>query len=239
MDEVLDMQFPSTKCQNIPFYKEIYGTTGSVVHGTPIICGGYDEKLDKFEDKCYKMKVHFDAENKTTWWSLFTNLETKRFDAASIAMADKLWVLGGLGPDGLLSSTEYVYIDGQQSTNEAKLPIPLLGHAIVALNDAYDPYNFILIGGYTNTNPYISDETYFYNSDDSSWTKGPNLIQKRKHLVAGLGIDNFSRQNYIVVAGGTDGTKYTSGHTKGNHLKSVEFLSGPDEKWTMKLGMYQ
>ena len=231
------------------FYKETFGATGAVVDGIPIICGGYIDKVD-YEDKCYKLK--FNSDEKKVWWSYFISMQHGRYEAASVAVGKELWVLGGLSVGHqALKATEYVHIDGT-ITPGTDLPFPVLGLAIVALNDDFYPYTFIIVGGYTPGSNV--DHTFFYKSDgehNGTWTEGPQLKQPRRFHVAGLQIDSVSRKSYIVVAGGSN-IKQQAGHppTEGDYLKSVEILS-PDGSiqngkfdsslahWTIGIGTYQ
>ena len=196
---------PTITCQNMaPFAKEVWGATGALVDGEPLICGGF---FDGYSDECYMI-----TKSST---SLANKMNSKRYGAASVVVnINKLWVLGGSDGSSYLSSTEYIQI-GIGSSTGPELPFAVSYHAMVALN----PSTFIIIGGYADG--YVSgysSKTFYYEH----WITGPDMDQARAWHAAGLGIDTASSDQYIAVTGG-------SGYS--GYLDSVEILFPGESEW--------
>ena len=236
--EVLDLLNPDLKCQNLaPFANGKYGATGALVKGSVVVCGGYD---GGFLDECHTV-----SKSNITF---LTHMDNKRSDAASIAVNNSLWVLGG---DGGYTSTEYVAMnmssepipsendwnckngkqitisklcDGQQDCDEGEdeehcmMPLPLDGHTILEI----EPYVYMLIGGLSSVS--YSDKT-FIKKAYQNWTPGPNLKEARYQHTAGLITDQITLKKSVVVVGGRT--------TAGQILNSVEMLSLPLEDNSM------
>ena len=237
--EVLDLLNPDLKCQNLaPFAKGKYGATGALVKGSVVVCGGYD---GGFLDECHTV-----SKSNITF---LTHIDYSRYGAASIAVKNTLWVLGGRNP-AYLSSTEYVGMnmssepipsendwncqngkqitmsklcDGQQDCDEGEdeehCMMPLPLRSHTILE--IEPYVFMLIGGYSY--PSFSDKT-FIKKAYQNWTPGPNLTEARNYHTAGLITDQITLKKSVVVFGG---------RTTGDILNSVEMLSLPLEDNSM------
>ena len=196
---------PTITCQNMaPFAKEVYGATGALVDGKPLICGG---GYSGYYDECYMI-----TKSSTSYVS---KMKSKRSGAASVLVnINKLWVLGGW--DGSrLSSTEYI---GIGSSTGPQLPLAVNGHAMVALNT----YTFILIGGYSSG--YLS-KTFYFQESNQDWIPGPEMDTARGYHAAGVGIDTATSQHYIAVTGGR---YHDSGYI---YLDSVEILYSGETEW--------
>ena len=197
---------PTITCQNMaPFAKEVYGATGALVDGKPLICGGHVNGANALSDECYMI-----TKSSTSYVS---KMKSKREHAASVLVnINKLWVLGGW--DGSrLSSTEYIQI-GIGSSTGPQLPLAVSSHAMVALNTS----TFILIGGYDGS--YLS-KTFYFQESNQDWIPGPEMDTPRYWHAAGVGIDTATSQHYIAVTGG-----YGSGY-----LDSVEILYSGETEW--------
>ncbi len=229
--EVLDLINPDLKCQNLaPFAKGKWGATGALVNTSAVVCGGYDGD--------YSNECHTISKSNITF---LTHLDTKRSGAASIAVNNTLWVLGGYY-GGSLSSTEYVGIpsedywkckngtnititklcDGKKDCSEGEdeehcmMPLPLYGHTILEI----EPNVYLLIGGGYSSYDGCSEKTYI-KRDYQNWTPGPNLTTPRMYHTAGLVTDQINQRKSVVVFGGL-----TNGYQL---LNSVEMLSLPIE----------
>ena len=91
--QVVDL-LSTRECKHFPsFPLELRGATGGVINGSPLICGGYGKgsgDLDEsYQSSCYM----YDKTSQT--WNLHSNMNTKRWFAASALMTGTLWVTGG------------------------------------------------------------------------------------------------------------------------------------------------
>ena len=134
----------NSKDVQVPTYqnssKGMEGAAGGFVANQFIICGGFvtEEADEDVIKQCYKIGI-----NNT---SLHGTMKEKRLYAASIALTDRLWILGG-GDDysgNILRSTEYISHDGRQEDGP-DLPIALEDHAAIEINETH----FMLLGGQT------------------------------------------------------------------------------------------
>ena len=114
--------------------KAVQGAIGGFIANQFIICGGYIDGEDVIKE-CYNIG--------TTNTTLHGNMKKKRFHAASIVLADRLWILGGRdGNSNFLKSTEYILHDGRQEDGP-DMPIGLVQHAFIQINET----SFMLVGG--------------------------------------------------------------------------------------------
>ena len=239
--EVLDLLNPDLKCQNLaPFAMGKSSATGALVKGSVVVCGGsYYGSLDQ----CHTVsKSNF---------TFLTYMDTRRSNAASIAIKNTLWALGGSG--GGSTSTEYVGMnmssepipsendwnckngkqitlskvcDGQQDCDEGEdeehCMMPLPLMGHTILE--IEPYVYMLIGGESSG---FSGKT-FIKKAYQNWTPGPNLTEARHSHTAGLITDQITLKKSVVVFGG--GTPFNTGN---QILNSVEMLSLPIEDNSM------
>ena len=128
--------------QNFPI--AIYGATGAIVSGHPIICGGSSK--ESFHSECYQ---HSKATNS---WTFLTNMSTKRAYSASVPVNGKLLVLGGWDGDyNNLATSEYVSPDGDASQPGPDLPGPRSLHCAVKLSNG----QVMLLGGFSDRKSVI------------------------------------------------------------------------------------
>ena len=114
------------------------GATGAIVSGRPVICGGQSRGFGTYRSECYH-------HSKTTnTWTFLTPMTTKRSFTASVPLNGKLWVMGGYAPNNnILSSTEFLPLDGGPSQPGPELPSPRNGHCAVTLSSG----QVMLLGG--------------------------------------------------------------------------------------------
>ena len=143
-------------------------------------------------------------------------MKNKRAFADSIVLDnDKIWILGGSdGTQGSrLSSTEYIYSDGRTEEGPP-MPIALSSHSVLKINQSTS----FLVGGYVGSSDYIK-KTWYFNGE---WSKGPDLRIGRSGHSLGIVRDSATFQEYLVVAGGYDGSY---------NLSDVEILSVNGNAW--------
>ena len=113
------------------------GATGAIVSGRPVICGG------KSGHHTYRSECYHHSKTTNTW-TFLTPMTTKRSFTASVPLNGKLWVMGGYAhPNTILSSTEFLPLDGGPSQPGPELPYPRDGHCAVTLSTG----QVMLLGG--------------------------------------------------------------------------------------------
>ena len=195
--EVLNLDSNNTQ---LPTYqnhsKSIQGATGGFIKNQFIICGGGSDEIGMLKE-CYKIG--------TTNTSLHGTMKEKRLYAASIALTDRLWILGG-GDDysgNILKSTEYILHDGRQEDGP-DLPIALEDHAAIEINETH----FMLLGGQIHNSGIYTNKTWIYSN--GTWAEGPPLTKTRFGHSVGKIRDSVTQKDYIVVIGGKkDYSDYT------------------------------
>ena len=181
--------------------RKIVGATGGFLKNDFITCGGMDEQLNSI-DKCYMLGSE----------EPFATMMVERYNAVSIVLkAEKLWILGGNGNSDVLSSTEYIFSDGRTEEGPP-MPIALSYHAMVKINETTS----FLVGGFNFLN---SKRSWFYNEN---WIDGPDLEIARFGLSLGIIRDSVTLYEYVVAAGGADGS---------NLLNHLEILDLQENKW--------
>ena len=201
--EVVDLDsqdLPVPTFQN--YSKSLDGAVGGWVRKLFIVCGGYVDGED-FSKECYKIGIES--------ISLHGNMKEKRGFAASIELADKLWVLGGQDGSKTLASTEYIHHNGSQEDGP-DLPIDLYGHAAIKINETHS----MIIGGHG------IGKTWFYSHLIGQWIDGPNLLKARQYHSVGL-ITRMEDTSIVVTGGFNSGT---------GELDSVEILDIDGTAWT-------
>ena len=204
--EVLNLD---SKDVPVPTYQNhseaLSGTTGGFVGNQFITCGGFGN--GDAINECYKIGTNNSSFHGT--------MKEKRENAASIMLADRIWVLGGHVNYYSLKSTEYILHDGRQKDGP-DLPIGLSRHAAIQMNHTH----FMILGGLKNSKSY-NKKTWFYSN--GNWMEGPSLRKAIwKHSVGKLR-DSVTHKEYIVVTGGIEG--------KNNHLNSTEILAIDGTSW--------
>ena len=177
--------------------RKIYGATGGFLNNDFIICGG--TSFDGTTNKCYKLGSEGPFATMMAW---------RRLAASIVLEEEKLWILGGTGNSG--SSTEYIFSDGRNEEGPP-MPIALERHAMVKINDTTS----FLVGGYSDG---YSKKSWFYNG---KWIEGPDLERERQSLSLGIVRDSVTLHEYVVAAGGYDGS----------YLNDVEILGVQENKW--------
>jgi hypothetical protein len=174
--EVLDLSNPTNVCQ--PSVLDDYpidlvkSSVGCLVNHITLICGGSYTKPDTVRlDDCFAITGDAVEAN--------VSLSESRYNAASVVLnGDTLWVTGGLIGSIIVQSTEFVQLNGTKPGPD--LPQGVSYHSLVSLNDT----TVLLIGGYLADKTY-SKATFYYNTDNQTWTEGPSLITERSiHLCA-------------------------------------------------------
>ena len=178
----------SATCQSIPAYPlSVGGATGAFVNSRVVICGG-----TPYTNQCYSLGQNENA------WTPSANLTTPRGGAASVEMNNKLVIFGGYTGDTYirLQSTEEIDVGTGTATTGPSMPLAIGWHCAVKLNAT----TALIVGGY-GTNWLKS--SYFYNSDEESFTAGPLLKHARGSLACS--VLNTGTESYVVVAGGYNG----------------------------------
>ena len=209
--EVLNLD---SKDAQTPTYKNhsigIAGATGGFIAGQFITCGGYTYG-DPIKE-CYKIG--------TTNTSLHGTMKKKRQYAASIVLADKLWILGGSDENNiLLNSTEYIFHDGRQEDGPG-LPIAISRHTAIQINDT----QFMILGGLISKIDY-TEKTWIYSN--GHWIDGPSLTKTISRHSVGKIRDSVTHKDYIVVTAGI----HTYGNKKSTFLKDTKFLEVDGTAW--------
>ena len=126
------------------------------------------------------------------------NMTQGRWNAASIVVGIRLWVLGGCCYNDSSRTSEYVsIIDGINSEVGPDLPKSLYVHAVVSLNET----TAMLIGGQQGDSN-ISPTTYYYSHFTQHWTPGPNLLQNDiLYSQAGIITDQITMEEHVVAFG--------------------------------------
>ena len=204
--EVIDLgQSGNKQCPDWPnFPTEVRGATGSLISGKPTICGGTFPTTEN----CFVLS---NSESQ-----FLTSMTARRKYAASSQQEDHLWISGGRDGDDYLSSTEKVHSDGRAIPGP-EMPLPLASHAMVKINETVT----LIIGG-ESTGISFSKRTFYYNHKTSEWSDGPELKVGRRYLAAGIVTDDVTKEEFVVVCGGHDGS---------NRLKSTEIFM--DKKLTI------
>ena len=129
--------------------------------------------------------------------SFHVDMIKKRAYAASVVIADNLWILGGYDNFDMepQRTSEYSSIIDGITRPGPNLPISLYNHAVVDVNQSC----IMLIGGYDGD---ASNKTFYFSRMTKLWTIGPNLLQARFAHSAGVITDNTTQEVHIVAVGG-------------------------------------
>ena len=186
---MIDLSINSnSKCNDWAEYpKNADSATGGVIQDTVVICGGGVE--GEAFDECYSLNGRKA--------SLVTHMSAKRVYAASLVInKTSLWITGGGNFDsGYLDTSEFITLEG--SRPGPHLPIPVIAHALVAINGTCS----MLIGGTLTGNIEIKS-TFYFQHEGQIWTQGPDLIQAREDHAAGIVTDEKTLEKFVVATGG-------------------------------------
>ena len=123
----------------------MYGASGGVVGGVPMICGGYGKASGESRSWSHKECYAYDKSSQA--WKLRANLKRKRRLHSSVVMNGALWVLGGFNDNnGNLDTTEYIHANGTVVPGP-NLPTERFGHCSATLHDG----RVMIIGGYSSS----------------------------------------------------------------------------------------
>ena len=95
---------------------------------------------------------------------------------------------------------------GKNATVGPDLPLSVYSHAIVNINESVS----MLIGGYIcSGSKGNSAKTYYFQHKTQTWIEGPDLLNSRSRLAAGVVTDQTTREKHIIVSGGIGAPKVT------------------------------
>ncbi len=208
--EVINLALSASSCENPPnFPAKIYQAIGGLgFKGNPILCGGYQNRART--NKCYSLE--------NNEWVSSASMNSVRVAAAAAQLQDgKLLVTGGEDDSAYLNSAEMLTEEGWES-NIPSLPVAIFDHCMVTVNST----TVMAIGGLHDNQR--SGKTFYFTFGEESWTKGPELQNKRHGPSCGkIRRNKESREMSIIVAGG-----YAGGSS---YLSSVEILDEGSNEW--------
>jgi hypothetical protein len=207
--EVINLASSSSICKNPPnFPANFSGAIGGLgFKGNPILCGGVQDGA--YFNKCYSLENNV--------WVSSASMNSERYYAAAAQLEDgKLLVTGGFdGSGSSLNSAEMLTEEGWES-NIPSLPVTIAYHCMVTVNST----TVIAIGGYQNG--LISGKTFYFTIGEESWTKGPELKNKRAgHSCGNIRRNKESQDMSIIVAVGYAESRFSS----------VEILDEGSDEW--------
>ena len=177
--EIIDLQSSNSTCESFPGFRyRAFAAGGLLSKEIPIICGGSSEN---FADKCSSFK---DGE-----WTISHQLSEERYAPAMTSSPypnnpEGLFILGG--DDFFGSATaQFLTKEGVESVLP-NFPHKLFRHCLVLLNSS----TVMAIGGYQG-GTFLSDKTYFFNTNNPVWVEGPLLSTGRGHHSCGRIRTNF------------------------------------------------
>ncbi len=210
--EVINLASSASTCKNPPnMPAKVYAAIGGLrLKGNPILCGGDQDGAKS--SKCFSLE-----NNK---WVSSDSMNSVRVEAAAAQLQDgKLLVAGGYDGSGsaILNSAEMLTEEGWES-NIPSLPVTIQAHCMVTVNST----TVMVIGGIQNGQ--YSGKTFYFTFGEESWTKGPELKNKRiYHSCGKIRRNKESQEMSIIVAGG-----YFNGSS---YLSSVEILDEGSNEW--------
>jgi hypothetical protein len=209
--EVINLASSVSTCKNPPnFPAKVNKAIGGLgLKENPILCGGWQN--DVRSNKCYSLENN-------EWVSSASMNSVRAFAAAAQLKDGKILVTGGYDGSGSdLNSAEMLTEEGWKN-NIPSLPVTIYAHCMVTVNSK----TVMVIGGVQN-GP-ISGKTFYFTFGEESWTKGPQLKNKRRYHSCGkIRRNKESQEMSIIVAGGSDGLF--------SYLSSVEILDEGCNEW--------
>ena len=169
----------------VPKYPtKIMAAVGTMVDGSPMVCGGRTYDIAKASNQCHYLE---NGQFQITRESL----PEKRFNAAAIELDGKMWLTGGR-----TDANEYLYTTLLVSKDEVEyfieLPNKRGGHCMIKINET----SALLAGGW-NT------DTHFIDLQTLEWSPGPDLPTVR--FEAGCSSFKHGDTTVVVIAGGNIG----------------------------------
>jgi hypothetical protein len=210
--QIVDLSSQTRSCNNFPDYPiAMVSTTGAIVSGQPIICGGLDTGYD-YHSECYKYT--------TNSWKFLTDMATKRAFSASVPVKGKLLVLGGKDDyNNRLATSEYISPDGDVSQPGPDLPGPKYSHCAVKLSNG----QVMLLGGSPDEKSVI-----IFHPDTEKFDQSlPPLIFERIYFGCAAFNSPMHDNREVVLAVG------------GERQATAEVLdySQPNPAWTKIAGL--
>lgn len=178
--EVVDfggIQLPSVpKPADLPV--DMDGLVAELVGNRIVACGG------TAVDRCYAFDFDQNA------WKEIAYLDGPRFGAASfVYQGDSMYILGGMDPDGYLSSTSVILQDND-IVSGGSLPYPALYPCVATVNETHVFFaGGAIYGGY-------SSNAYLVEVAGWKWTKVADMTYQRGYHSCGRAGNN------IVAVGG-------------------------------------
>ena len=127
--EVVEIRENPSYCRSLPDYPlQVQYASGGILNGQPLICGGIVglEESNSATDECYV----YNATSLT--WSLFANMNHKRYGASGITLHDnRFLIMGGSNANG---TSEYILSNGSVEAGP-NTPHGLDWHCLVRLDD--------------------------------------------------------------------------------------------------------
>ena len=131
--EVVDLQKNSSYCRSLSDYPlQAQYASGGILNGQPLICGGIVglKESNSATKECYV----YNATSLT--WSLFANMNHKRYGASGITLDDKRFlIMGGSSQTNANSTSEYILSDGSVEAGPITPYIGLEWHCLVRLDN--------------------------------------------------------------------------------------------------------
>jgi hypothetical protein len=222
--QIIHLTDPSKVCSlsfsaEYPNYRVAGASGGLLSSNNTMMCGGvaYDGNPPTKLSECF---IITDSAIVAS-----ARLEQPRFFAASVVLnCNTLWITGGkndVSPSSSATqSTELVMLTGIMTGPD--LPLAVSYHCLLSLNAT----TVLLIGGYLGDKSNVKFyTTFYYNTDDKTWSNGPPLITARSdHSCALFKSPQYGHTDTVIVTGGGGG-----GDTI---LKSTEFLVLDSNSWT-------
>ena len=185
------------KCPKIkPFpFDRLYGASGGIVDGSPMICGGYGHRGSVTTCHSLNQNGHW-IEDQTS------KVNPGRGYSGSVVMKNQLLMVGGSTPgirhdyqSTWLNSIQALKPNTRPTTLAMQLPLGYLDKScVVPWNDE----TFFVIGG-ESSEKNRERRTYFVNIENERVTPGPALHSSRKdHGCSEIMVQG---QPYIIVGG--------------------------------------
>jgi hypothetical protein len=214
--EVIDLADPTNVChtsvlEDYPIDKLVAASGGLLSSNIGLICGGFATSM--YQDRCFSFTDSSIEAN--------VKLLQARQQAASVVIngGTTLWITGGKLSGGATTySTELVELNGTKSGRD--MPLALRIHCLVSLDDE----TIILIGGTNGGIASMSSATFYYNTENRTWTDGPSMITGRGGHSCAL-FKSAKHGRTVIVAGGMNSAT--------QFLTSTVFLNVDNNSWTL------
>ena len=212
--EVIDLRNPDNVCASFADAGPRQFPYGALLQKSlPVVCGGYSNQ------DC----VVIGRDTSTP----LVDLTFPRPESASVLIDDStLWITGAEWGEGL-GNSEFVTIESDgsaQSILGPDLPMQVFGHCMAKIDDN----TYFLSGGYRlDTDSIATKATFFYDMTSETWTRGPDMIERRAHHSCEVFMNPATNNLNIVLMGGYDYETQTT-------LEQTELLDldGGAHGWT-------